>query len=205
MYKTTKQHHKYWSGRKIDWVKDYQSTWNHPHRGLLTRMLHSIQFESLFEVGCGGGANLVRIVKDLGSRQLGGCDVNPEAIEACEKALKGGVFEVSRGDDILMSDKSADVVLSDMTLIYVDPVDIDKYLKEYKRIARSYVMLCEFHSESWWKRQVARFTSGYHVYNYKKRLQKQGFWDIYIQQIPEQLWPGTDKNTEFRSIITARV
>jgi ubiquinone/menaquinone biosynthesis C-methylase UbiE len=104
----------------------------------------------------------------------------------------------------MMSDKSVDVILTDMALIYVDPLQIDSYLKEFRRVARSYVVICEFHSKSWWKRQIARL-GGYHVYDYQKRLEKLGFFNVQVQHIPDELWPGTDKNTEFRSIITARV
>ena len=103
-----------------------------------------------------------------------------------------------------MSDKSAEVVLTDMCLIYVDPLHINKYLREIKRIGRRYILFVEFHSPSWWKRQVARLR-GYHVYNYNKRLESLGFYDVMVQRLPKEAWPETDNNSEFRSIITARI
>jgi ubiquinone/menaquinone biosynthesis C-methylase UbiE len=168
-------------------------------------ILRSVPFVSLWEVGVGGGANLIRVVKEMKGKQLGGSDVYPDAVALCRETFKNGLFHVETGDNLMMSDKSVDVILSDMCLIYVDPLRIDDYLKEFKRVGRSYVVLCEFHSKSWWKRQWARFTSGYHVYDYQKRLEKLGYFNIQVQHIPERLWPGTDRNTEFRSIITARV
>lgn len=204
--KTTQQHTKYWKERRIDWAKDYQSQEmvDHPHRKLITWMLSSIPFYSLWEVGVGGGANLLRIMKDLPGKQLGGSDVNPEAIELLKKTFNNGMFHLESGDNMMMSDNSIDVVLTDMVLIYCDPSDIDNYLKEFRRVGRLYVVLVEFHSKSWWKRLKARW-GGYHVYDYQKRLEKQGFYDIVVQRIPEEYWPGTDNNTEFRSIITARI
>lgn len=204
MFKTTEQHSEYWKRRKIDWIKSYTDTWNHPHRNLIVWMLKSIPFYSLWEVGCGGGANLVKLVKELPNRQYGGSDVSADAIKACQTVMRGGMFHVESGDNLLMSDKSVDVILSDMCLIYVDPFKIRRYLKEFKRVGRNYVVLCEFHSDSWWKRLKARF-GGYHVYNYRKLLEGMGYYDIMVQHIPEDLWPGTDNNTEFRSIITARI
>lgn len=204
MLKSTKDHTEYWQKRQIDWKESYLSTWNHPHRSAIIWMLKGITFYSLWEVGVGGGANLIKILKELPGKQLGGSDVSEDAIALCKETFKDGLFHVEPGNNLLMSDKSVDVVLSDMTLIYVSPKDIDSYLKEFKRVGRLYVVLCEFHSKSWWKRLKARF-GGYHVHNYRRLLKKHGYYDVLIQHLPEALWPGTDNNTEFRTIITARI
>ena len=204
MLRTTKHQTEYWKNRKIDWKESYQSTVDHPHRKLISAMLRSIPFTSLWEVGVGGGANLIRILLDHKGKQLGGSDVSEGAIKLCKETFANGLFHVEPGNDLLMSDKSVDVILSDMCLIYVDPRHIDSYLKEFKRVGRSYVVLCEFHSRSFWKRLWSRIRTGYHVYDYQERLEKLGFYNIQIQHIPPELWPGTDRNTEFRSIITAR-
>lgn len=204
MLKSTKQHSRYWKERKIDWKKAYLSTWDHPHRSLIVWMLKSIPFLSLWEVGCGAGANIVKLVKEIPDRQYGGSDISEEAIKVCRETFKGGMFHVEAGDNLLMSDKSVDVILTDMCLIYVDPFKIRDYIREFKRVGRSYVVLVEFHSNSWWKRLRARF-GGYHVYDYRKLLEGDGLYDVMIQHIPENFWPGADNNTEFRSIITARI
>jgi ubiquinone/menaquinone biosynthesis C-methylase UbiE len=204
MFKSTRKHTEYWEKRKIDWKTSYFDTVDHPHRSLIVWMIKSIPFISLWEVGVGGGANLAKILKELPGKQLGGSDVSTDAVEFCRTQFQNGLFHVESGDDLMMSDKSVDIILSDMTLIYVDPLKIDRYLKEFKRVARNYVVLVEFHSESFWKRLKARF-GGYHVYDYRKRLEKLGYYDVMVQHIPEQLWPGTDRNTEFRTIITAKV
>lgn len=204
MFTLTNKHIKYWQNRKADYSQIHLSSWDHPHRKLLVWMIRSIPFLSLWEVGVGGGANVMQIVKSLPGKQVGGSDVSEAAIELCRKTFQHGLFHVERGNNMMMSDKSVDVVLSDMTLIYVDPLQIDSYLKEFKRIGRKYLVLCEFHSTSWWKRQIARL-GGYHVYNYQKRLEKLGYYDVICQHIPEEYWPGTDKNTEFRTIITAQI
>lgn len=202
--KLTKQHTQYWSDRKIDWRTSYFDTWNHPHRSLIAYMLSSLPFYSLWEIGVGGGANLAKLINVFKNRplQMGGCDVSKDAIDFCIKTFPGGVFHHESADNMMMSDKSIDVLLSDMTLIYVDPFQIDTYLKEIKRVTRNYIVFCEFHHPSWWKRAKARL-GGYHVYNYQKLLKKHGFYDIMVQKIPAEYWPGTDNNQQFRYIITA--
>lgn len=204
MFTFTKKHTDFWKNRKIDWKEAYQSTWNHPHRSIIVHMIRNIPFVSLWEVGCGAGANLIKITMELPNKQLGGSDVSEDAIQLCKETFKNGLFHVERGNDLMMSDNSVDILLSDMTLIYVDPFQIDSYLTEFKRVGRHFLILCEFHSTSWWKRLCARL-GGYHVYNYQKQLEKLGFYDIMIQHLPEKYWPGTDKNTEFRHIISARI
>ena len=201
---TTNQWSRWWKNRKIDWNKEYAQTWNHPHRNIIVGLLNTFSWLSLIEIGCGAGANLIKIAKNLPGKQLGGVDINPEAIAEAERIFEGGVFKVCPADDVMMSDKSTDVSLTDMTLIYVSPLKITKHLKELKRITRNYIIICEFHSESWWQRLKLRLTTGYNAYNYKKRLQELGFYDIITYKIPDELWPGV-KNDKFRFIIKAKV
>jgi len=203
-FRTTKNHKDYWQNRKIDWEKDYLSTWNHPHRYLISGLLKQFTWVSLIEVGCGAGANLMNIIKNLSGKQLGGIDINKDAIAVAEKTFKGGVFKLGSAEDILMSDNSTDVVLTDMCLIYVGPKKIKKHLREIKRITRNRVVLCEFHSKSWWQRLKLKVETGYNMYDYEKLLTKLGFYDISVNQIPNEMWPDA-KNPGIRHIVVARV
>ena len=205
LFRTTKEHSIYWKNRKIDWSKDYLSTWNHPHRRLIAEVLKTFNWLSLIEIGCGGGANLAYIVKNIPGRQVGGIDINPDAIELCQKTFKGGIFKVNSADDIMLSDKSTDVVLSDMTLIYVGPRKIGDYIREIKRITRNHVLLCEFHTTNWWNKLALKMNSGYNSYNWPKLLRKYGFYDIVIYKIPPEGWPGGDPQKTFGYIIRATV
>lgn len=197
---TTSQFKNWWVNRKIDWDKDYLSTWDHPHRSFIIAYLRSFEWTSLMEIGVGAGANLMKIIKTIKGKQLGGIDINPEAIAAANRAFNGGKFIVNSADDIMMSDKSTDVVLSDMCLIYVGPLKIDGYIREIKRITRGRVVLCEFHSTSLWKRLKLRLSSGYNAYDYKKLLAKHGFYDIQAYKIPAEMYPGA-KDLENRYLI----
>ena len=203
--KTTKQHKKFWASRKIDWQKSYTDTWNHPHRFLISGVLKTFNWISLIEIGCGSGPNLVNILKTFQGKEVGGIDINPDAIEAAKKTFGGGMFKVSSGDDIMLSDDSTDVVLSDMCLIYVDPFSIDRYIKEIRRIARNHVVLCEFHSTSLFARLKLWLTSGYFAHNYKKLLEKHDFYDVMLYKLPIKAWPGGEPQKTFCYIIIANV
>lgn len=204
LFKTTEQNKRYWMDRKIDWKTAYQDTWDHPHRKVLAYMLARIPWVSLVEIGCGSGANLKQIVKSLPGKQLGGIDINKDAIDLAKKTFGGGVFFTCSADDIMMSDKSSDIVLSDMTLIYVDSRNIKRYLKEIKRVARKYVVLCEFHHKSWIKRMWLKITSGYNAYNWEKLLKEQDFYDIISYKLSENDWPGGNPQKTFGWIFIAK-
>lgn len=195
MLKSTKTHKKFWSERKINWEQDYllaDGALNHPHRQMIIDTLAKVQFTSVLEVGMGAGANLVRIKQQWPASEVGGFDVNLQAVQTASKFLPQAKFlDVAGADDIPLSDRSVDVVLSDACLIYTDPLNIKKTLTEMKRVARNYLILCEFHSESFYDRTKLRIKSGYHAYDYKKVLESLDCYGIHIQKIPKEVWPGT--------------
>jgi len=205
LFKSTEQHKKYWAGRKINWKTSYLDTWDHPHRKVLIYMLKQIPWFSLMEIGCGSGPNLMQILKSIPGKQLGGIDINKDAIDLAKVTFKGGVFFTCSADDIMMSDKSCDVILSDMTLIYVDRLNIRRYLKEIKRVARKYVVFCEFHHKSWFKRMYLKITSGYNAYDWKELLTSEDFYDIINYKLAEEEWPGGNPQKTFGSIFIAKV
>jgi ubiquinone/menaquinone biosynthesis C-methylase UbiE len=206
--KTTKQHTNYWANRDIDWVKSYTDTWNHPHRNLIVDKLKSFQWVSLLEIGCASGPNLVRIAKDFPSADLGGIDVSARAVETINNIFvnskKYGWFRVGSGEDVMMSDSSTDVALTDMTLIYVGPSKIKKYIKEMHRIARKRIVLCEFHSTNPLTRLVKRLKTGYNLHNYPKLLEEAGFYDVEMTKLTKEDWPGGGMQEKYAYIITAK-
>lgn len=207
--KSTSAHKRYWTTRTIDWKTQYLDTWNHPHRGMLAQVLAQFHWYSLWEVGCGPGPNLMRLFKEgFKDRQLGGSDISPEAIELARSTFIGGKFRVESVEDILLSDNATDVTLSDATLIYIDPTKIKGVLKELVRITRNRIVLCEFHSHSFWKRWLLRLKTGYNAYNYQQLLEEAGCYDIQFYKLPPEAWPGCkpgDGWHDFGYIITAKV
>jgi ubiquinone/menaquinone biosynthesis C-methylase UbiE len=203
LFNSTKKWSDWWIKRKINW-KDHYMNPEHPHRQLIADVLRCIPWISLIEVGCAAGANLITIVKSIPNKQVGGIDLNKDAIEYAKTQFNGGMFKVGSVTDIPMSDKACDVILTDMTMIYITPSQMKLSLSEIKRVARGYVVFCEFHSTSWWKRFAVKWSSGYNMYDYKRLLDKQGFYDIALYKIPKEMWPG-GLQEKYGYIIVARI
>ena len=181
------------------WV-NYAKTANDPHRVLICSALKNLNWQSLFEVGCGSGPNLIAITRHFKGRQVGGSDINPVALKVASGFFKNIMLRESSSERILMSDKSTDISLSDMHLIYIGPMKIKQHLKELKRITRKHLILYEYHSESWIDRWRLRIFSGRHAYNYKKLLDKLGYYDIRIYKVKiDEL----DNDAKFRFLILA--
>ena len=202
LFRTTKCHSTWWRNRKIDWKKSYLDTWNHPHRYMISQLLGKIPWISLLEVGCGPGPNLANIIINHKGKQVGGIDLNEDAIKLAKETFKGAFLKVGSVEDIMMSDNSSDVILTDMTLIYVGR--INQAIKEIKRVARRYIILCELHSPSFYDRIKLKLESGYYAYDYKKLLTKYGFYDITLIKIPKEVWDSKHQ-ISFGYIIMAKV
>ena len=205
LFKNTKHHREYWKLRKIDWKQAYMSTHDHPHRAMIIEALRRIEWKSLFEVGMGCGANLVPIVQNFQGRQVGGIDISEDAVKLAQESFKGGYFKVGTMEDMMLSDKAVDVILSDMALIYIDPSKIDGVMKEIKRVARNNVIFCELASETLYGKIRLRLRSGYHAHNYTKLLEKHGFRNITKIKIPPELWEGGEPQKTYGYVIMAKV
>lgn len=200
----TAAHKEWWTKRKIDWKTSYLDTWNVPHRSVISQILSYFPWVSLIEIGCGGGANIYNILKHHKGKQLGGVDVNADAIEFCSKTFVGGMFKVCPANNIMMSDKSVDVTLTDRCLMYVDPSKIGEHLEELKRITRNHLVIREFHSKSWWTRVRFWLRTGYGIYDWKTLLQKHGFYDISWWKLKGNV-DNLDDNLDFDYIFVAKV
>lgn len=206
MYKTDRHWNKYWAKRKIDWVKEYIATSNHPHRDRILQELAKIKFNTLVEVGCASGPNLLRIAQVFPHVRLGGSDVSEDALAVAKKFLPSHtVLDCAGADQLYFPDNSADVVLTDMCLIYLSTKAFRKALSEIRRVARKHVMFVEFNSDNITRRLALAAASGYHAYDYKKELGRAGFYDIQFHKLTEAEWPGGEPQKEFGYIIQASV
>jgi len=188
MLKSTRRHTKYWTDRKIDWDKAYTATANHPHRDVLMHLLSKLKFESLLELGCASGPNLLRINKLWPHVEIGGTDISKDAVATAQKNMPGKMFKVAPAHKVFMSDNSTDIVLTDMCLIYYGPTKIKKALREAKRLARKHIVLFEFHSDKLYNRLALQWDTGYYAYNYVNLLEGLGCYDVQAIKMPREVW-----------------
>lgn len=204
LLKTTGYFRNYWKNRKIDWHQSYFNV-DHPHRDVIVEKLKRFRFKSVLEVGCAAGANLYKIKKAFPWTDIGGIDWNADAIEEAKRMLPGiSVLQQGEASDIYISDKGADILMSDMCLIYMDKSNFHKAIREAKRVARNGVLFCEFHEPSWIKRILIKLVKGYNAYDYRKILKKYGFHDIQVYKLTDEEWPGAEAEGRIRCIITAK-
>ena len=201
---TSRQHTEWWKRRTINFENE-MATYAHSHRLLICNFLRMMSWNTLLEVGFGGGANLALIAQVFKGRRLCGTEINKEAIEFVKTKFKGLDARECPVTDIFMSDKGVEVTLTDMVLIYVGPRNIMKALGELKRVTNDYVLLCEFHHTNWFKRQWLRARTGYQSYNYKVLLERLGFYDVITYKLSQEQWPDAKHNHQFRTIIMAKV
>lgn len=204
LFKTTKDHRQYWKTRKIDWKQSYWTP-EHPHRNRIVELLGNFDFHSVLEVGCAAGANLQRIHEVFPRADIGGIDWNADAIGTAKGLLpRASILQVGDATDIYLSSKGADILLSDMAFIYLDKRNFRKALKEAKRVARKGVIFCEFHHSRWVMRVFLKYAAGYFAYNFRRELEREGFYDIAMYKLTDEDWPGGEPQKTFAWIITAR-
>ncbi len=209
-YKSTNRWRSYWRNRKLDWVSAYGSgkeAVEHPHRKLIVDIIKKTGVLSVMEVGCGAGVNLIRLKQDIPHLQVGGCDVNAEAIEKAIEALPESrhILDTRDATELFYSDKSVDLALTDMALIYLDRKQVRKALKEIRRVTRKYILFVEFHHKSWFKRLALKLATGYNSYRYDRLLEECGYHDITVTKLPDWAWPGGEPQKTYGYVIFARV
>lgn len=133
------------------WIANYQQSLQSPQRAAIEGVVRQLAPETLFEVGCHCGPNLVRLAKALPELRMHGIDANAEAILAgrrwvetlqiadrvaltCQR-FPAGTYGTPTG--------FADVVLSCYSLAYIAPADLDAALYEIGRLAGRAVILAE--------------------------------------------------------------
>jgi ubiquinone/menaquinone biosynthesis C-methylase UbiE len=132
------------------WAQSYLETIDHPHRGQIVEAVAAFHPESVLEIGCASGANLVRLRQSLPHARLHGLDINAEAIRVGREYFahdRGIALSVGHADQLVaFPDKCQDVVFSDAILILVAPDRIHRVLAEMIRVARKGMVLNEYHA-----------------------------------------------------------
>jgi ubiquinone/menaquinone biosynthesis C-methylase UbiE len=156
------------------------------HRKLFLKELKKLEFNSVLEVGCGSGVNLELINKKFPKVSLAGIDINEEAVDNAKELLPEALMSIGDILTLPYEDKTFDVVLADAVLMYILPEEIEQVASEMKRIARKYIIVCDWHSDK--ENELGTIGCGHWVRNYEKLFGKSkliklsnwgGGWDTY--------------------------
>jgi pseudaminic acid biosynthesis-associated methylase len=158
--------------------------WRSRERAFRT-MLDGLAVESVLEVGCNRGHNLVAIESVARPRRLAGVEPNPYALELARAALPAAELSEGRADKLPFDGREFDLVFTAGVLIHVPPETLDGVLREIVRVARRYVLAVEYfaeqeevvryreHDDLLWKRDFRR---AYERVATDLRLVRSGFW-----------------------------
>jgi len=168
----------------------------HPHRAFLVDRLEGFApFESILEVGCNAGQNLVVIGKRYPGKRLYGIDISARAIKVATTILQSeridnAVVCVGRADNLRrFADKSVDVVLTDATLMYVGPDKITRAISEMARIARRGLIFNEWHLFGEHSAGPSVWHNAHWVHDYKKLLDDvPDLNSVCVERLPPGLW-----------------
>ncbi len=194
----TRLHELWWKIRQVDEMVG--RSLRHPHRAFLVeRIGRFAPFESLLEVGCNAGPNLVVLGRTYPDARLYGIDISAQAIKVAEKvlvqdAIGNASVSMGRADDLhRFADKSIDVALTDATLMYVGPDKIARALSELVRVARKVLIFnewCLFEGDCPGVR--AYWYDAHWVHDYQALLSDMpGVRTVRVERLPHGLWgPG---------------
>ena len=203
---------RYWSNRKSDdprldwrngggsWIEEYVASSPHPHRDLILKTLKKNfpDFQSLLEVGCNAGPNLLRIREVHPTARLMGIDVNYDAVVKARETIPEIIVHCSSVEKLPpdFEDNYFDLVLADAVLMYVE--NIDQALSEMSRVAKRGIIILDWFAE---EECILDF---HHARNYPKLLEGLGF-ETEIINLTEKDWPSEKWIKNGRLFISQRV
>jgi len=149
----------FWRFRHLidkNWTSGYASAaaLSHPHRAKLLGVMGEFEpLNSVLEVGCATGPNLILLAQKYPEAEVYGLEVSREAVKVGKREVeKLGLKNMhlsagNAGDLSRFADKSVDVVFSDACLIYINENKIEAALRGMLRVAKKGVVICELTSE----------------------------------------------------------
>lgn len=183
------------------WISRYQQSLTNRHRQVITQVMTELQPETLLEVGCHCGPNLICLARALPTCHMHGIDISPDAIQAgrtwCaveQCADRVQLFEGRIPERIeQLPSKAYDVVLSSYALACIGPHDIDTVLYELGRLATRAIVLAEPNPALY----IAPATTGYREWRHDYRARQRwigtlGGWTLDARPID----PPVDALTE---------
>jgi SAM-dependent methyltransferase len=100
---------------------------------------------SILEVGCGVG-NMMACLSEQGFVDIEGCDINADAVEACQARGFGAVK--SSATALPYANGAFDLVYTSALLIHIDPAELATVQREIARVSRRWVYGYEYFATS---------------------------------------------------------
>ena len=189
-----------WIDDAPNWVESYAMSTNHPHRQLiLEEVVKLYPLDTILEIGCNTGANLIRIHEILSMVKLSGLDVSARCIKKAREFLPNVLFKTGDYHKLPFPDEYVDLVLADAVLMYSSPDQIDQAMKEISRVTKKYVVIVDR-----WSKSESGVRNG-HVWrrNYPLILRKMGY-SVEKYKIEPRDWPHSVGWAKYGMVVVGR-
>lgn len=113
---------------------------------MMIRELRGLEFNSLFEAGCGFGWNIKRAKDDFPAIRVGGVDFSQPQLLNSKKYMDKYNALVSRGDatQLPFCDNAFDIGITVGVFMNIHPSKIENALKEMIRVSKKYIVHLEY-------------------------------------------------------------
>ena len=132
------------------WVGEFGDAYTQRNRNSIERrefwraLTDAHSFESVLEVGCNAGENLVALSEFVDERMLAGIDVNERALALAREALPDADLRKTPARELQFPDAAFDLVFTAMVLIHQPDETLDTVMAEIVRCSRRYVLAVEY-------------------------------------------------------------
>lgn len=172
-----------------DWVLGYWHSVDHPHRQLVIDAIKKVgSINSVVEVGCSSGPNLVKIKDKLliNESRLAGIDANKDSISFAQEKLLHADLRIGNCIKLPWDDGQYDCLIADAVGMYFDREKIGKAIKEWIRIAKRMIIIIDRYNKS----PLGVLTSKGHIWarNYERLLLNYGL-KVEKIKLTEKDWP----------------
>ena len=103
----------------------------------------NIEFDSILEVGCQWGENLLAIERKFPDKKIVGVDIDRIRLSEGQKYLTKAELTYGDARKLPFPDKSFDIVFTNALICMLDPEDVMVAIKEILRVAKKQVMFIE--------------------------------------------------------------
>ena len=172
----------YWAERGNSYMKEFIEE-NYVDReiffqDLLISQLKPIEFDSLFEAGCGFGWNIRRVKDEFPETLIGGVDFSIPQLTYSKDYLKGYQAKTCYGDICKMplKDNAYDIGISVGVFMNIHPSKIGDAVKEMARVCKKYIIHLEYDEDNTTKelKYKRSFKTNIVSHNYQKLYEIMG-------------------------------
>lgn len=151
-----------------------------PCKKIVAGLLEGKEFESILEVGCQWGENLVAIKEKFPFARIVGVDIDKPVLEEAKKVTG---LDLRVGNLFDLGDEKYDVVFAEALFCMLEPNRIEDGFKELIKVAKKHIILVELET----KELVGRVDGGRTGANWVSLFRKYGL-EATREKIPENVW-----------------